>query len=255
MERSKDLRDERIRKGKRGLQRGRKCCWRACSATNALGKDSLLNSDPYTPRCTPLSLKSSISKTEPTILILSTLSIVIRSQEDSGLGHRTIRHKALYRWEAWVKRGSCDEGLVWGMSPGKDKLSSTLSMMFPDSKIEGQFQHPCPAQLQAGTSPGPVIAKAATALRLGHTKGLVQGTDPHCWQQDSPFQSTPGRKEDDRKTSWLYLLQLSSYKACKRIKRRGLEPARDGCGRQPSSSYPSIIAKCLFTFPALSCHL
>lgn len=126
--------------------------------------------------------------------------------------------------------------------------------MFPESKTEGQFQHPRPAQLPAGTSPGPGTPEAATALRVEHTK--VQGADPQCRQQNSPLQGTPGIKEAHRKPSWLYLLQLSSYKACKQIKRRVPEPARDGeektspCGLQQAAP-PAV---CLPLKPSVCLH-
>lgn len=72
-----------------------------------------------------------------------------------------------------------------GTEPRERETLLNPSRMFPESKTEGQFQHPRPAQLQAGTSLGPPTPEAAkVALRAEGTKGLVQGAGqegaPQC---------------------------------------------------------------------------
>ena len=137
---------------------------------------------------------------------------------------------ALYRWELW-------RGTSLGKEPKeKEILCWTLSMTFPEEDWGSiPTSLPCTAaswhqwhlELPASQTPRPRFGSWDRSQR---------------WQQNSPFWGAQGIKEAHGKTRWLYLLQLSDYKACKQIKRRVLESARDGdkktspqgCSRQPS---------------------
>lgn len=77
-------------------------------------------------------------------------------------------------------RHELGQGTSLGNEPKeRETLYSPLCMMLPESKTEGRFQHPRPARLQAGTSPGPGTPEAATALRVEHTrfKGQAPSAD------------------------------------------------------------------------------
>lgn len=171
--------------------------------------------------CTSLRLKSSIFKMESTFLTLSTLSIIMRSKKDRELGHHAVQMGVVTRdqpREGAQRKRDTLLNLVHDVPRVRLRVNSNILTL-----------HSCRlAPVTSGTA-------------------CIPDTPPRVWfMGQAPVLTAEftilGIKEAHGKTRWLYFLQLSDYKACKQIKRRVLESARDGektspqgCSRQPSS--------------------
>lgn len=155
------------------------------------------------------------------------------------------------------------------MSPGRERK---LCLTWPTYDVPRQQDWGSIPTLLALHSYGLVPAQGHRHLRLSRPCGEDTWRVWFTWQprRQPPARAgfaIPGHTRDKgspggNNTSWLYLLQLSSYKACERIKRKVLEPATESGSRKLAPGQqqaalqhlPSTVTTCLFTFPALSPH-